>query len=398
MRAARRMGAGITQLRRLRKLFLLLLAVASPASATATPVDSAAADAVRTAWTALDKHQDGFWLDARPSSVALLDHWYAALRGWTAAELETGRAATLTADATRLDKSLAVEAWRLPAGAWLVAAGNGSFGTVFALAPRNGHLTAAWSLGAPQRSGFPSLAAWRADHSRPLCKAEERCGPLGAWVRMLPAEADGSARFLVFGTYTFPLGATVGGQLSVWRWRASGAEPLLVKVFSYMIEDTALLPIEGGVIRLRVKDQWQHLFACGGCSGRQVEWRWRLLPRGIAPVGSRSLVREVDLVDRLIGRVAAKRRTADLASPSAAGAVRRLIDENGDPGPVRGPVGGMLNGWTRRTAGSRTLVCLSADAIGTATYELERRGGRLRVVRVLPRRGANDGCGKGAHS
>jgi hypothetical protein len=389
------MAGCLTQLLKLRKLFLLLAALPA-AAGTAAPEPTG--ESVRTAWAALDKHQDGFWLDNQPSSVALLDHWYAALRRWTAAELETGRSATLTADATRLDKALAVNALPLPGGGWLVAAGNGSFGTVFALAPRNGHLTAAWTLGGTQRSRFPSLAAWRADHARPLCKGEERCGPLGASVRMLPAEADGSARFLVVGTYTFPLGATVGGQLSVWRWRPSGAEPLLVKVFSYMIEDPTLLPIENRVIRLRVKDQWRHLFACGGCSGRQVEWRWRLTPHGIEPLGSRSLVKEVDLVDALIGRVARKQGTADLASPAAAAAVRRLLKENGDPGPISEPVGGMVNGWTRRTAGSRTLLCLSADDIGTATFELERRGGRLRVVRVVPRHGANDGCGKGARS
>jgi len=315
-----------------------------------------------------------------------------------AAEIESGRAATLDADAAGLDKSLGAKASSLGGGAWVVAAGNGSFGTVFALKPQAGHLVDAWSLAAPQPGRYPALAAWRADRSRPRCKGEEGCGPLTASVRLLPAEADGSARFLVLGTYTFPMGATAGGQLSVWRWRPTGAEPLLVKAFGFMIDDPALLPIAGSTIRLRVKEEWKHLFACGGCSGRQVEWRWHLAGKGLRPLGSRSLVPELDLVDALIGRIAARRGTADLAEPAAARAVRRLLEASGDPGPVGTSPGGMLNGWTRRTMGSHVVVCLSADAISTATYTFSRAARRLRLVRVVPRPETKTPCGKGAHS
>jgi hypothetical protein len=385
----------LTQLRWLRKG--ILVTAAWPAAAGAIPLAQAAAE-VRAAWAALDKHQDGFWLDTQPSSAALLDRWYSALRAWSAVEIESGRATTLDADAAGLDKAFGAKAFPLGGGAWLVAAGNGSFGTVFALKPQAGHLAEAWSLAAPQPGRYPALAAWRANRSRPLCEGQEGCGPLTASVQLLPAEADGSARFLVLGTYTFPMGATVGGHLSVWRWRPAGAEPLLVKTFGFMIDDAALLPIEGSLLRLRAKDGWKHLFACGGCSGRQVEWRWRLAGKSVESLGSRSLVPELDLVDSLIDRIAAKRKAADLAEPAAVQAVRRLLEGNGDPGPIGTSPGGMLNGWTRRTMGSHILVCLSADSIGSATYTFSRAAGRLRLVRVVPRRETKNPCGKGARS
>ena len=378
----------------LRKLLLLLLAL--PASAGAGPPDGAAE--VRSAWSILEKHQDGFWLDGEAASPALLERWYSALRRWTAAELERGGASALAASAKRLGASGDAAALPLPGGGWLVAAGNGSFGTVFTLAPRDGHLIEAWNLAAPAGSGSPALTAWRADHARPLCKGDAPCGPLGASVRMLPPEADGSARFLVLGTYSFPLGATAGGQISVWRWRNGAAEPLFVKVFSYLLEDGVPLEVEGGLIRLHAKESWKHLAACGGCRGRDVEWRWRVGADDIRLLGSRSSVPEIDLVDAVIGRIVARRGTADLATPAAAGAVRRLLKANRDPAWIGAPEGGMLNGWTRRSAGARTFLCLSAEDMGSATYQIERRSGRLRLVAVVPRRDADAGCGKGARS
>jgi hypothetical protein len=379
------MARSLTQLARLRKPFLLT-AAAAVAAAPAPRTDSAAD--VGRAWSALEKHQDDFWLKPEPGAPALLEAWYGALRRWTAAALAQGNPpSALAREAKRLDKSLRVQALPLPGGIWIVSADNQAFGEVFALAPRDGGLAETWRL---------SLPSWRADRARDVCPAEEECGPLTGFLRILPPEADGSPRFLVFGTYTTPMGATVGGQLSLWRWRRGGAEPLLVKSFAYMIDERdPILTVAGGEVRLRVKEDWQHMFACGGCSGRQVEWRWRLTGSGIEPIGSRPVFRELELIDALIGRVVKGARTGDLAVPAAAEAVRRLRRENADPQAPDGMEAGMLMGWTRVVRGRETLVCLSADGFGIATYRFRDIAGRLRLVAVVPRR-IDDACGKHA--
>jgi len=367
---------------------LLSCAAAAPASPPAGSVAEAAA--------AVARHSDGVSLDDEPQSPRLLDDLWQALRLWSAAELSRRPAdpARLAAASAKLGDGLAMKALPLGGGRWLVGGGRG-FGTVFVLAPVRGGLAPAWSIdraGAVAAGHTAPLEAWHADKAASNCeRGKGTCGPLQVDdLGVLPADAQGRPRFWILATYASFAGSTVGGQFSLWSWNGTAAEPLVVQRFAYTIEQRApVIAVDGGAIRLRGKASFDHFFGCGACEERQMEWRFGIDANGVRSEAPRSLVPELDFIDRLLGLALKAVPPPSLAAPAAARDLRALAlkhrAEDAD-----GAYYGMLTAWKLKRTGARRELCLGTDAF-TRLFTLEGSAPNFRLVaaKTLP----GDSCG-----
>lgn len=192
-----------------------------------------------------------------------------------------------------------------------------------------------WALIASRRPGQP-LELWRMDmHVRengPYA-SQLRCWQSLAGVRpcvalrigTLPSDTQDRPRFYVDAAYAQPMGATRGRQLSLWRWDGRVAMPLYV--ISYNIDsdaDDQGVSVAGDVIRIASKGSYQTLWACGGCSGRQLVRRIKLTASGqVEQLGSTSMTPELDEIDTLYTRLKNHQPPGDLASTEALTVIER---------------------------------------------------------------------------
>jgi hypothetical protein len=210
------------------------------------------------------------------------------------------------------------------------------------------------------------------------------CGPLSAALTRLSDEADGSRRFAVTGVYSQEAGATVGVQVSVWRWNGRAAEPLLALAFAQMLDDPIIAKATPGRLVLHAKGDLRRMFSCGACSGRQEEIDIDLPARGARIAGRRSLEPELDLVDALYDRLFRRQPTDDLATPAAAARLAPIVDARLAEARKAGldPTLGMASWRLTRRDGAETL-CLSADDLDAPQlFTIERRGQALKVTAV----------------
>jgi hypothetical protein len=356
--------------------------------AAAAPASDPAAR-VRDASAAVARHSDGFYLDDDPRSPRLVERLWQSLSDWSAAELarQPGFPQRLKAASARLGQNLAMKALPLGGGRYLVGGGR-SFGTAFILVPGPRGLAGAWSIagaaGAASRGRAAALAAWRADKAVSGCRSDQdACGPMQVDdLGLLPADSEGRPRFWILGTRVTAAGATVGGQLSLWRWNGRAAEPLVVQGFAYSIEQEApVITVAGASIRLRGKGAFDHLVACGSCEGRPVEWRFSAGPQGVRSEGGTSLAPELDFIDRLLG-LALKGVPPSLATPGAANDLRALartlLSDSG-----KEPYYGMIAAWKVTARGARRELCLGTDAF-TRLFTLEGSAPPFRLAESKP--------------
>jgi hypothetical protein len=350
---------------------------------------------------------DQYGFRAGPAMPALIDTWRTTLHHWIEARFDRlGRAAPreLGTVGHRMDRDLNLAAVPLGGSAFLVVAGKWGFGTIFAIRREHGRYRTLWSASgtAPGGKEFESLQSWASGASIGLCPADPHCLPLSAdRIGALPAGSNGRPRFYVQATYRSEIGFTVGGQLSIWEWNGSNARPLLVRNFGYMLAQSApVLTVNGAMLTLHIKGRFAHFYACGQCEGRQMAWRFRVGSHGIVDFGQRSLLPEVDLVDRVIDRLLRGQSVSLLSDGAPAEFLRRKIQENRYP-----PAGaqsadsiylGMVSVWRVRGTPARRQLCLSTDGF-VGQFTILRSAGRYRLVAARPIQAQEPCTGAGSH-
>jgi hypothetical protein len=320
----------------------------------------------------------GAWLAATPARAAPAS-WRAEEGAATNLLDQSADTAALTAAFARRDKSIDVRALRLDPDAWLVSLSRWEDSTdVFVAAWRAGAYRIVWRLGDNQPTGaLEPLRAWSLAGAQDDCRARAGdahwadCGPIAPELGRLPDAADGARRFWLNGVYDQEAGETESGQLSFWTWDGHGATPLLVRVYGFRIERDEGPTVAGDVISLPVKDEFATMYVCGACDGRQRVWRFRLTADGVADVGERSLVPELDLIDAAYVRAIRGHPLARLATPAAARVIKRQARQ-----ADHGKLGSISWEMTR----DRRRLCLSTDLGGAALFTLARADGRTRVA------------------
>jgi hypothetical protein len=314
------------------------------------------AEAAVTARTAAE---DGFAPDDSLGSPGLLEKQWAEARRWTALWLEHHPGADLAqlAAAAKHDAALEISTVHLDSASVLISAQADALGTAFILRrDANGGYVTAIALDEPGTwggGGPPELGAWRSDRATTRCRDHRPqadwtvCGPIAPELVRLPNESDGSRRFALVGRYVKEMGATDGYQLSIWRWTGQKAEPLLAYTFDQMADEPVIVSTDPDRLVLHAKSEFKRMFACGGCSGRQVEVTLALPPRGAKLAGTRSLVPDLDLVDDLYDRLFRSQPTIGLATPAAAAALAKAVGSaREDARKLKlDPSLGMLMGW-----------------------------------------------------
>jgi len=203
-------------------------------------------------------------------------------------------------------------------------------------------------------------------------------------VGLLPPDARGQQRFYIEAEYAPLARATRGRQLSVWRWDGRVATSLYVT--SYLAggggHDEGV-SVEGDVIKIRRKDHFQMLLACGACEGRQLLQHLQLTPTdAVKELDTISLTPELDLIDVLFSRIKEGQPAADLAVPEVATLIGRQWQEaQHDADTVI-----LINEPERVTAvgGQRTLCFLAhslpGGALSPMLFTFEGSGSRLRAI------------------
>ena len=371
----------------------------SPANLRQTTMDAQAALARTAEHTAQD---DGFFLDDKPGSPAVLEAQWAAVRKWSEAWLEQNAKADpgRIVEAAKEALGLEFSASRLSEGATLVTASNDAIGTAFVLKrTQAGQYALAWALDEPStwgNGGPAALQAWRSDHASFGCRNRHssnghssndwgQCGPLAPSFVRLADEVNGTRRFAIVGGYSQEAGATEAFQISIWRWDGHHAEPLLAHTFAQMVDEATIADVERNRVLIHEKGELRAMFACGGCSGRQMETSIELPPTGARLGATRSLVGELDLVDALYDRLLRSQPADDLATREVIKQIEPIVETVRDDArkSKAEPSLGMLDAWKSTSKDGDTVLCLSADyAPSPQLFTIAKRAGRLLVTDV----------------
>ena len=216
----------------------------------------------------------------------------------------------------------------------------------------------------------------------------------------LSDEANGARRFAVVGRYVKEMGATDGYQVSIWRWSGRAAEPLLTYTLNQMADDPVVASVGSNKLTVHEKGEFKRLFACGACSGRQLEVVFDLSQRGAHLAETRSLVPELDAVDDLYDRLFQSKSTDSFASPAVATALMATVRaQRAEALRIKSdPTLGMLMNWKLAKRAGTTILCLSTDSLeAPQLFTLGRQGGVLRI-KAVKNVSANACDGPGSHS
>ncbi|HYC15160.1 MAG TPA: hypothetical protein VEC75_12990 [Stellaceae bacterium] len=385
------------------KHFLTILAssmliAATPAAArelAAAKADYEAAEA------SLTPHTDGYSIDDDPRSPELLRRVWSESAAYAVVFLDghpDATAAELVAALQALSPRQRVSAVALEPRTYLVAAGVDEIGTAFILRAQGEHYRVAWTIGeaaAHPQASFELLAAWSAEAAALKCRTDgdgtpaRPCGPLTGEIGALPREREGTIRFYLAGTYAQEMGATLGAQLSLWRWNGETANPLFADGYEYMLDQAQGIRVDGDLLHIGVKDRFRSFSACGSCEGRQMLWSIQLGLDGIQDLGRFTLVPDLDLIDTLFDRLLANQPATELATPEAVAALQHKIEQMRqedtlDPDP---PALGMLMGWKVSVELGRERACFITDATATLIFTIDSSAGNPRVLSVEDRGG-----------
>jgi len=261
-------------------------ALASSAIDDAAREFHAAAAAARAFDPTFDDISDQPWANGETRLWNAVEQWTCTwlkeAPGSSVAQFESALAA--------LDKDLGVSGVRLSPKEMLLEINDGEVGNVFIVRTMGAETMIAWRISDAPLDRFPDLNGWRAARGRhPRCSEHDRdhCVPLFGWVGALPDAADGSKRFYIDGQYLAFAGATVGRQISVWRWKSGRAEPLTLRTYSAMIEQSGATRIQGSRLIVPAKTGWKTFFSCGSCEGRQIEQIFELRPTQVRYLGAK---------------------------------------------------------------------------------------------------------------
>jgi hypothetical protein len=358
--------------------------------ARAQPPEPETSPAIAAAEAALAPHFDGFFLDGDPGSPALLARLWAVAADTATAWLNSHPDSEKPAGAGWPDSELNLDAIRLDPQTWVISAQYDNASTVFIAAKREGRFQTVWTIVQAATRAQRTITAWAPRQAAISCKTRFRCGPLTANLGSLPDDASGRHRFLIDATYASPAGATVEGQLSIWAWDGMHAKNLLARNYSYMIDQAVGLRRDGDLLRVRTKDYFKTLIACGQCEGRQRDVTLRIGPNGIKDLGTVSVAPDLDLIDDLFERIEHGRPVAALAAPRVAAVLRRSFAElrKDLPDVSRDQYLGMIEDWTEKPAGAGKELCVKTDLI-SYQFDIGQRGGKPFIAAVMDLNGAD---------
>lgn len=369
-------------------LLALLLSASAPVAAPSPRIEQDAAAVVRAA-AALGPHLEGTSLDGKPGTRNLVEAQWQAVQRWAADWLDSHRDANpegLAKAGARFGDAWTISARRLGRGDVLVSASRDVTGTVFILGATGGGYRLRWSVGDRQRRLNPAadraLAIWRPEIQAGPCARACRL-PVDARIGRLPDTADGAARFWMEASYAQEAGATIGQQLSLWSWHDGRARPFLLHDFAIMA-DQANPVMRGSILYVPSKGQWDSLAACGGCYGHVIDLRYAVGPNGVRALAPVSRTPEIDLVDRVLSRLLARRRVGAIASPSALRVIRtQLAKHLAETDPQLKDFAGMVLGWKRWKNHGERWACLSVDGAGTTAFAFDAGINRIMSARVI---------------
>lgn len=323
---------------------------------------------------------DGADLDLQSPSLilrewALLDAWV----GQRALSQTSVGGSSYAEMIARLDPQLQVLTLELGSDTTLVSIDQAGIGHVAVF--RRGDPAPLWRVDRipEDAAGAAPLRCWR---------AEAGTRPCAGWrVGLLPPNAQGQQRFYIEAEYAQPAGATRGHQLSVWRWDGRVATPLYVTSYSTGGEaQEEGVSIDGDVIKIRRKDHFQMLMACGACDGRQLVQRLQLTPADeVKELDTISLTPELDLIDALFMRIKEGQPADDLAEPAVIALIRRQWDE----AHYGGDTALLINeAETVRAVGSQHTLCflatsLPGGAMPPIVFTFAGSGTGLRAIAAL---------------
>lgn len=319
-----------------------------------------------------------WWIDDDPESLKLLARQWSLAGDWVTAWLNEHPAASSEAVKEALiglTEANEPEYLELGEGAFLVVA-PGPIGNVFIVAKSDGRYRLAWSTAQIQQARGEQaeiLAAWRPENARhgrrgPYWAATGSAGSVIPRLGKLPSDAKGRPRFYIDGTYAQSAGGTVGGQISVWLWDGKTARPLIVRAYTFMLDQAIGTRMEGDLLKVQQKKFFHTFFSCGMCEERQADWIVRFTPEGVEDLGEMSLVPELDAADELFYRVIHHNFPAAVASPAAVKAAERIVREARAGHSAKEwtifPSLGMMGRWKVRDAANGKSLCLSLDDAG----------------------------------
>lgn len=343
----------------------------------------------------LEKHLVfDWWIDDDPESPNLLArHWSLAgefVAAWLNAYPLEGLSGVKAA-LLELAPQSQPEYLQLGGETYLVVH-PGPIGNVFIVTKLGGRYRVAWSTAQVQKAQGKQaevLAAWRPENARhgdrgPYWAASGSAGSVIPRIGKLPDDAKGRPRFYIDGTYAQSAGATVGAQISVWLWNGDSAEPLIVRPYTVMLDQTVGTRLEGDLLKVRQKKFFRSFFSCGSCEERQTDWTVRLTPEGVEDVGEYSVVPDLDAADELFDRVIHNKSAADIAAPPAIKAAERIVAEaragRSEKQWKEFPTLGMMGEWIIQNNKNSKVLCLSVDDAGTMLFTLKPTDGRLFIV------------------
>jgi len=272
----------------------------------------------------------------------------------------------------------------------------GDIGNAFIVAGSNGHYRLAWSTAQTQQANGRQadiLDAWRAENASekdrgPYWTASGSAGSVIPHIERLPDDAKGHARFYIDGTYSQSAGATVGKQISVWVWNGNAAVPLVVRDYTFMIDQAVGTRFENGLLKVQQKKFFRTFFSCGSCEERQTDWVVRVTPDSIEDLGEQSKVPELDAVDELFDRLIKHKSAVALASPDAietAGAIlREAKAEHSTKDWKEFPTLGMMAGWKVWKNEKSSILCFATDDVGPILFHLKSVNEHLFIAQTMP--------------
>ena len=270
----------------------------------------------------------------------------------------------------------------------LIAAQTDEIGTVFVIgqSPSQSHQAVLWSIAdaAPQpHDPHDLIQAWRLDRAQSSCRDARSshnpfsCGPLYASVGLLPPDAGHRPRFYVDAGYAQGAGATIGAQLSIWRWDGDRASLQWIDEHDEMIDDDDPTTVSwSGLLTFTYKRDFHTLFDCGSCDSHPTRHLIQLQPTGVLDLGDRSLTPELDLLDTLFWRIAHRKSTGAIAAPHVVRTLHPLLRET-FAGSRKIEPGwdslGMIDDLSVRINPTGADVCLQADSVGDTFHFTMRR-------------------------
>jgi len=365
--------------------FLLLASLTGFGSAADQPTSIRAAYELTKAQVDDDFDESGMLRSTpRNDLPQLLRRQWSLIGNWSATYLNehpSASAKELTASISDLDPDLGVDVAALPEHAFVISTTKNEIGNVSIVANYGGTYWPPWTI-ADTSTLDPILASW---NERALAPKSEATPTYASKLGVLPSTSDGKARFYVEGAYMQWMGATIGGQLSIWSWDGRTASLLLAKRYWFMIDSQDMTQVIDGRLVLHTKEDFKTFFSCGSCEEKKAVWTVLINPTGVTDLGSKAVDPELDVIDELFYRLEMRASAVNIASPRVVSALAAEIPDRRVEAKKSKSANLFLSAIseaTVRRSGAISTVRLALDDYGPYTFTVRRTNGKFFITDV----------------